>query len=396
METFKDAYFCSTKFKVYHPTEPLYLVLCGNDPLERNFGNMRMKAGHSSFDVLGLIHCSHSISKCQDILDQNPNWLNKRDEVMKRLCLDYSNPSNWDAEKLKMEDVNVVEAWCTGRLDAELFFKSETNYSVEKYDFSLFNTAKSNCQITFLKLNGTKVGLNPLEVDWSLDEHDNNHNVEEGDDNSVCSISDYIDQPGEIKISPQVEVDGNLMYKASVIRQLFTGEGASKDRLRRVQGLSRFSATTDNSIDLHDLLLVGDPVLVYGALIPQICIVQKLLVGNKHQKSIEGNKIENPTTSFVVHESLLEDKDNKLVWTGKFKGDSFKVQGKNCQAIKPDILQENLEGKYFFEKQLIIDLGVQFHVQENSVPPSTSRDTQDKVRNKKDNLKKCFICKKTW
>ena len=40
METFRDGYFCATKYKVYHPNEPLYLVLCGNDGLGRIFGNM--------------------------------------------------------------------------------------------------------------------------------------------------------------------------------------------------------------------------------------------------------------------------------------------------------------------------------------------------------------------
>ena len=34
METFRDGYFCAAKYKIYHPNEPLYLVLCGNDGLE--------------------------------------------------------------------------------------------------------------------------------------------------------------------------------------------------------------------------------------------------------------------------------------------------------------------------------------------------------------------------
>ena len=93
-----------------------------------------MKAGHSSFDGLGLVHCSRSISYCKDILERHPNWTYKRDKVMSRLCLDYS--SNWDTEKLTMKDVND-----TGHLNAEVFFKSTKNYPLEKCDFSALSNS---------------------------------------------------------------------------------------------------------------------------------------------------------------------------------------------------------------------------------------------------------------
>ena len=37
--TFKDAYFCPAKFNVYHQDKPLFLMLTGNDSLERIFSN---------------------------------------------------------------------------------------------------------------------------------------------------------------------------------------------------------------------------------------------------------------------------------------------------------------------------------------------------------------------
>lgn len=394
MGTFKDAYFCAAKFKAYHPNEPLYLVLCGNDSLERIFGNMRMKAGHAGFDTLGLIHCSRSISKCQDILNSHPNWLNKGSKIMSRLCLDYSSPHNWDANKLTMQDVDIYEVWNTGRLNAEVFFRSTQHYPLQKCDYSEL----ANHRVTFMKPKGIKVGLNPIETDWSLDEFDSSNveDIEDVQEENDTSISDFIDQPGTEKIACQVEVDGKLMYKASIIRQLFTGEGASKDRLRRVQGLSRFAGTSDSDSDLHDMLLVGDPIVVYGLLIPQICITKKILVGNKEQKSIEGPNITKSTTCFLVHESILDDKVGKLVWTGRFKGEPFKVLGNKCQSIKPDLLEDGVEGKYFFDKQLIIDLGVQFTIQSNpnNVPNASTSRKVEETQKQKVIKKKCFICKK--
>ena len=198
-------------------------TLCSVGTMDlRIFGNMRMKAGHSGFDVPGLAHCSLSISYCQDILERHPNWTNKRDKVMSRLCLNYSSPENWDTEKLTMKDVNIFEVWSTGRLNAEVFFKSTKNYPLEKCDFSALSNSTGR-QITFLKPKGMKVGLNRL--DWSLDEYDDVEDIDEvQEDEGDVSISDYIDQPGKEKIDREVEVDGKLMYKASIVRQLFTGK----------------------------------------------------------------------------------------------------------------------------------------------------------------------------
>ena len=83
---------------------------------------------------------------------------------------------------------------------------------------------------------------------------------------------------------------------------------------------------------------------------PQVCIVQKILIGNKQHKSIEGVNMVKPTTSFVVQVSALDTQGDKMVWTGNFKGEPFKVAGSKSQSIKPDLLEEGLEGKYFFDK----------------------------------------------
>ena len=79
-----------------------------------------------------------------------------------------------------------------------------------------FHSLASSSHISFLSPCENKIGLNPIEVDWSINDTDDNQIEPTIDDES---ISDYVDQPGKEKVSNQIDVDGKLMYKASVIRQ---------------------------------------------------------------------------------------------------------------------------------------------------------------------------------
>ena len=59
--TFKDAFFCSAKWKVHHPEEPFFLMLCSNDVLERFFGCLRLKYKFCSIDNLEILYASRSM-----------------------------------------------------------------------------------------------------------------------------------------------------------------------------------------------------------------------------------------------------------------------------------------------------------------------------------------------
>ena len=73
---------------------------------------------------------------------------------------------------------------------------------------------------------------------------------------------DVIDQ-ANTHHDTQIEVDSTFVYKASVLRSLFSGDRMSKDRLRCVQGMTRTNrgfGSADLSIDT--MIMVGDPILV--------------------------------------------------------------------------------------------------------------------------------------
>ena len=51
------------------------------------------------------------------------------------------------------------------------------------------------------------------------------------------------------------------------------------------------------------MLWIGDPVVVFGTSMPKICIVKKILEGNKEDKSIPGSNIQKGNVCCTVHES---------------------------------------------------------------------------------------------
>ena len=56
--------------------------------------------------------------RCDEILTmKHPEWSTKS-RTSRRLCLDYSNPKMWDAEKLKLGDADIRSLWESGHMKA--------------------------------------------------------------------------------------------------------------------------------------------------------------------------------------------------------------------------------------------------------------------------------------
>ena len=114
-------------------SKPLFLVQNGTDILERFFGNVRlhMKTG---LDALKMINCATAMTTCDEIMMNHPDW-QKGSRTMWRLCLDYSNPKEWNAEELCLAGVDIVSEWKIGMLNANISLLSakeevdDRNYS---------------------------------------------------------------------------------------------------------------------------------------------------------------------------------------------------------------------------------------------------------------------------
>ena len=61
------------------------------------------------------------------MMAKHPDWYLKNRNVMSRLCMDYSNPSDWTANLL-LENVDIVSQWNLGRAVAEQELKRCNGY----------------------------------------------------------------------------------------------------------------------------------------------------------------------------------------------------------------------------------------------------------------------------
>ena len=119
-------------------------------------------------------------------------------------------------------------------------------------------------ELTLLKpFSKGKVGLKPLNIPhWSVSaEHDNGSNVGENEGSErmdTSSIIDFVTKVHQL-------INGKHYYKASVIRQLLNdpSSSSSKDRLKRVQGLSKYMQMVGHKIyiDIEDIIILGDSLV---------------------------------------------------------------------------------------------------------------------------------------
>ena len=57
----------------------------------------------------------------------------------------------------------------------------------------------------------------------------------------TMNLSDFLEKQSTI------QVDGKSIHKASIVNQIFTSDALSKDRLKRVQGLTAGISSEDNT-----------------------------------------------------------------------------------------------------------------------------------------------------
>ena len=130
-------------------------MLLGTDVLERMFGNMRLKYGHTGFDSLELLYCIRATNKTNEILTKHDDWTKSCDKVMKRLSLAYSKPSSWGVDTLKMRNVSIKSCWDKGRVQTEEFLQNSDCKELEEMDFFALSSSPS---ISLLKPKGKKIG----------------------------------------------------------------------------------------------------------------------------------------------------------------------------------------------------------------------------------------------
>ena len=362
-------------------------MLCSNDVLERLFGNIRMKYRQCLVDNLQLIYSARTIEACGDIMRKHPEWFKKNQNVMERLCLD------WSPELLNLKSVYIISVWNVGRAKAEQLLNQHDKYKGEKCDF--FNIA-INGQ-TLRQPYGKKIiGVSEKDIDYSVSDEaeieDEGLCVDDGDNDDVTSIIDYVQQPdvgaGTHMIHDcQVDVDGSYVYKATVMKNIFSLNPLSKDRLRRVRGMSTLN-TEETDVSIETAVMVGDPILVNIKKKVNVTQIKLIKKGGKKVKMLDVHDINNENIFIDVLVLCLEDIDNECVWKGKYigVGEIITVSGTECFAIQPTV--KNVDGsmRFCFDKQFILDLNVGIAGQDNAELLGRKKQNQEAKKDTLDTL----------
>ena len=174
-----------------------------------------------------------------------------------------------------------------------------------------------------MKPHGQLIGVSESEIDIPEvpDEPDNT----EDNDTDIADgthLSDYIQ-------SKTITIEGKEVYKATVVKQMYSSQPLSKDRLRRVQGLTRSSNQLDDTF-VDNMVYVGDPVLIK----PQtgnvyIANINTLTVAQKIAQLVSASLIGNDGSVILEVRELnlvsCEEAPEKLFWDGNFKTDTYET-----------------------------------------------------------------------
>ena len=227
-----------------------------------------------------LTHCITSMIKCDEILTMKHADWSKKGCSSRRLCLDYSSPKDYEAENLKLNDVDIRALWGSGHMKAR----------ARALETGLVKSIDSLVLLgyTLRKPFGKMIGVTEVEVDVSMDENVNSNVPDVTEEEESVLLTDMIQN----EKCTTIEVDGKNIYKATVVNQLFSRNKLSKDRLRRVQGLSAGApGESTQKIDDNNLIFIGDPLVVYSEERSVIANIQKIL-GNQNKKYINIDDLE--------------------------------------------------------------------------------------------------------
>ena len=255
-------------------------MLCSNDVLERFFGCLRLKYKFCSIDNLEILYASRSMKMCVEIMDRHPDWVFKNRINMQRLSLDYSSPRDWNTEKLIIKDVDIPSVWKLGRAQAEAQLRSN---SIKDFDIH----EMKNKDYTMLKPNGKRIGLSE-EQDLSQDLPEEElsdvcQQAEDGEEEESTSTI-IIDMIPDRTHDPLIEFENFFIHKSTVVKNMFGAKALSRDRLRRVQGLSGKMSPKEENLDIETCLAIGDPILVKNQTVLELSKVLSIKKAAKKSK----------------------------------------------------------------------------------------------------------------
>ena len=169
--------------------------------------------------------------------------LTQNGRFLRRLCLDYSNPRDWNKDKLICKDVNVKSAWLSG------YNRALSELLILNIDLEQAHTlARQGITLRRPISSGHIVGVNELDEDWSNPEENRHGHIDE-EMEVEDAVQDQEDQEESLaelaaynhKHVPYfLDENGGRIYKTTCLKKNYNSEPLSQDRLRRIRGLTTF------------------------------------------------------------------------------------------------------------------------------------------------------------
>ncbi|KAI0763211.1 hypothetical protein BC629DRAFT_1651952 [Irpex lacteus] len=386
MTTIKAAYFSVAKAQVANPGSSFWLILLGTDSLEKLFGIVRTMIGNDvNADQLQLASRLGSASLCAQLLQLHPEW----DKGPNRLKLrpmeagtvsrsyDHITPSLW-AGDLNVSNVILRACWQRGATIAseELASCGIAHSFRQMHDGGLDILCPFQPGHTVLlhgltagereeddeerDLPGTEVTIEELEPDLE--------DVINSDPSSSLP-----DEAGRNHYDAFIETaPGKKQHKGTILKIYSSALTVkdSKDRLKRVCGLSAFnnptpaSSHTPNINDDHaTMLTVEDPIATLVRSDGKVWLALGIVVEIK----VNGTRVSTVPTSLASESNVrlraqimklkpidsansCSDDGEQWEWTGSYEAltgqtSSRELDGRYVETINPSTEFSTQPGK---------------------------------------------------
>ena len=275
-------FFTAGKFKAYFPEKPLHIFQLGSDQVKHLFRNVHAQNHAQNCDLYQPEGPLIRAAILDKIFIKHSDW--KQLSVRLTGSSDYTRPNHWGGS-YEMKDVSIWTAWRWGKLKAESVLEG-------------FDETKIDGNITILKPCGSYIGVQDGDGDQlKASAVTTDDNVDDGEVNKE-SFSQFEDELSngnvDVEHSITITLDGTDMHKSTAVRLICDGVGIKKsgDRLRRVQGMSKFVGLKQRTANEDDnIITVRDPVATLCSLgggRKFVLFVDKLIDGEKKRVSFVG------------------------------------------------------------------------------------------------------------
>lgn len=411
----KNTFFCVAKAKIDDPDGKYYIIILGTDRLEELFGILRTMVGNdANVDIYQLANRLTGTTQVSNILAKYPQW----DRAPRRLKLpvitrtsqvlpdtvDHIKPASWKGD-VYVKNVTLLTAWRRGRrmVETDCSFVSPTlkaldvmgghhilaprgkllfhltpeeageDDSLDTEEVSTLHSTPSTTTTTTSEGPSVAVELaeDRVEIEDTFVEQDFNSA------STTVSDSHHLDATGP-KFDRYIVFEGVRMLKSRALSLYFRRMGkagpGSSDRLKRVAGIGRYSASTPSSNDLsasnEPLVVIQDPVATLvrcqGHLLLCVGEINSIKINNDSFftsiRLADLRELEKVTISIQVLglRPSTSDDDSSLQsdWRSyRIKETTLEVPGKFIQPVNPQLVPRGLGNMfYLFQGSFLVGL----------------------------------------